>query len=398
MKFRQIQLHRNLSALQLGIGLAILVFGFTWWLTPAFVAFFSDQPGILRLTISFGMSLIVLTMILLYRLRANHKKLQAFLDSVTHITDLSQAQLANTKGVTETAIISIIRGLDAVVAEAARLISALDAGKMRAASLYDNAQVLVGESRQRLAEINSYRRQFEQKIQEEKAAIQGVVTEVEKLKSMTSLIREAVKQANLLAVNGAIEAARVGEAGRGFAVIANEIRKLSGQIETAAIHIEGGVDQVARTVNEQLVEAIAKGIEDETKWLVTATSSMNSVSGDFQTSVGELNGLSLSTQEVVSSIRDAIIEVLKQVQFQDITSQQIEHVQSGLAMCSELIKTAEQGLAGGEVNALDINQLDGVMETLRKNYTMQSQHATHQNVVGGQPAMVENDRPAIEIF
>jgi methyl-accepting chemotaxis protein len=99
------------------------------------------------------------------------------------------------------------------------------------------------------------------------------------------------------------------------------------------------------------------------------------------------------------SVRSAtVIDVLGQAQFQDATRQQIEHVQSGLALCGQHMIQAEHGLSGDWMAPMAIEPLDSVMETLRVSYTMQSQHATHHAVAGGETAAVENERPAIELF
>jgi methyl-accepting chemotaxis protein len=125
---------------------------------------------------------------------------------------------------------------------------------------------------------------------------------------------------------------------------------------------------------------------------------MGRLSDDFQATVGELDGLTENTHGAVSSIRNAVIDLLEQAQFQDITRQQIEHAQNGLALCGQRMTDVEQDLTGDWMEPLDIESLDEVLETLRASYTMQSQHATHQAVVRGQPTALAHERPAIELF
>jgi methyl-accepting chemotaxis protein len=225
------------------------------------------------------------------------------------------------------------------------------------------------------------------------------VARVAELKTFTSAIREVTRMTNLLALNAAIEAARAGPAGRGFAVVAGEVRKLSKQIETAAVGIESSITQVTETVNSMSVAMQAQHRnEDEARWLSGLATTMSRLSEDFQAAVGELDGLTENTHGAVTSIRDAVLDVLGHAQFQDTTRQQIEHAQNGLALCGQRMTDVEQGLSGDWMQPLDINSLDEVLETLRASYTMQSQHATHRAVVDGQTASVENERPAIELF
>ncbi len=97
---------------------------------------------------------------------------------------------------------------------------------------------------QRVAQTLDAIRHLSQQVQETESRVQGLAQQAVDISQVLNVIRSIAEQTNLLALNAAIEAARAGEQGRGFAVVADEVRALAHRTQTSTLEIEKMISSI----------------------------------------------------------------------------------------------------------------------------------------------------------
>jgi len=199
----------------------------------------------------------------------------------------------------------------------------------------------------------------------------------EQLQQMATFVGDIASQTNLLALNAAIEAARAGEAGRGFAVVADEVRKLSSlsgetgrKISETVITINAAI---ARTVQISRHQA-----EQDTLTLVNSERVVSQVIEQFRGNAQTIVHNSHRLQQQSATVADEIAQVLVALQFQDRVSQMLTLITRDLSKLQQQLAERQESSRGGHV--LTPMASDRWLHELSTTYTMPEQHAIHGGV------------------
>ena len=133
---------------------------------------------------------------------------------------------------------------------------------------------------------------------------------VERITSITGVIREVAAQTNLLALNATIEAARAGDAGKGFAVVANEVKNLALQTANSTTDIERTVEEI-RAATQTTISSVSN--------IVTRINEVNTFTTNIATAVEQQAAATGEIARSVDQVADAAKEVAQRIN--DVASQ-----------------------------------------------------------------------------
>ncbi len=293
--------------------------------------------------------------------RASEQSGEATNQIATTIQQVAKGTAEQTAGVTKTAVAveQMSRAIDGVAKGAQEQATAVTKASQVASRISqaieqvtNNAQAVTRDS----AEAAKYSREGAKTVKEtitgmeairskvglSASKVQEMGTRSEEIGAIVETIEDIASQTNLLALNATIEAARAGEQGKGFAVVADEVRKLAERASSATKEIAGLIKGIQKTVSE-------------------AVSAMQESASEVEAGVGRAN----SSGEVLNNILQAAESVYKQAEAAGQAAARVSSAAGELVGAVDSVSAViEQNTAATEQMAANSNELTQSIESI----------------------------------
>ncbi|AWV40949.1 chemotaxis protein [Bacillus licheniformis] len=199
---------------------------------------------------------------------------------------------------------------------------------------------------------------IDQSVKQAESVVKGLEGKSKDITSILRVINGIADQTNLLALNAAIEAARAGESGRGFSVVAEEVRKLAAQSADSAKEIEALIQEIVKEIEHSLsmFQSVNHEVQSGLKITEKTESSFHEISGMTNEIAGKLQTLNAAVEQLSKGSQEvsgAVQEIA------DVSRESTAGIQ-------DIAASAEEQLASMEEISTSSATLEQMAEDLRE--------------------------------
>jgi methyl-accepting chemotaxis protein len=291
---------------------------------------------------------------------------------------------------TEGAAIAILARLSETDGAVNQLLAALADAEISTSAITETGRREVAEMREAVSELRALVCARSTEVRGDRVVYAQIVTEAEAFAATLSAISSIARQTRMLALNAAIEAARAGDSGRAFAVVAGEVRGLADRAASAAESSRAGLDRLREVTRRKMSNA--DQTEAEGLLLEMAELRATEAGNGFGRLADQGHAVLVIAQASGARVATAVMEAMGCIQFQDIVRQKLGHVGEGLGRLARHADGVARALPQAQTPP---NLENDVLIPMRDSYVMQAEHDAHSGAIeltGG------HSGPAIELF
>jgi len=275
-------------------------------------------------------------------------RIAAAAEELTAVTETSSEGMERQRGEVQQ-VATAVTQMSATIQDIAQNAEAAAASAFAA----DSSAREGGETVKGVLEAN---RHLAAEVEQVAGSIHRFSAQSQSIGSVLDVIREIAEQTNLLALNAAIEAARAGEQGRGFAVVADEVRTLASRTQQSTSEIHSMIETL-RTVAKEAVERIERGESITTDTLARATHAQEALD---------------QILDSIGNIRDMNTQIASAAEEQATVAQEIDR---SVVSISELSEDSAQHSEHTVAASRELSQLSADLQTMVGHFKVGARQA-----------------------
>lgn len=273
------------------------------------------------------------------RLSAATEELSAQIEQSSRSTDIQRDRVGQSA--------TAMEEMNSTVMEVARSASVAAGGSSKALERAERGASIVQESVRSIATVQNDTDAL-------RKTMDDLGQQAESIGTIMTVISDIADQTNLLALNAAIEAARAGEAGRGFAVVADEVRKLAEKTMNATKEVGSAIDGIQAGAKQSFAatERTAQNLNAATELIQKSGESLAEIVVEVNSTASQVSGIATASEQqsaVSEEITGSLDEINRMADENSVAMQQSAQAVSDLSQQTQELQTLIYSLRNNKI-------------------------------------------------